>query len=46
LLRSEIEEGGEAGECNPGVVFGDDPNVLRKTVNKCVEGTLNLRGEE
>ena len=45
MLRSEIEEGGEAGECDSGVVFGDDPNVLRKTVNKFRE-PLNLMEEE
>lgn len=30
LLRGEIEEGGEAGEGDSGVVFGDDPDILRE----------------
>ena len=28
LLGGKIEEGGEAGQCNSGVVFGDDSNIL------------------
>ena len=30
MLRGEIEEGGEAGEGDSGVVFGNDSNVLGK----------------